>query len=242
MIDVIKFDPARASIFAIDDVKFTGRLCHEKAPETTPTPLGIGTLFELQPFPHLPLTNGLPASLACNYEVEECSQWENDDDSFQSGFVPAKLPFKMPKSMRGNVAVALFNQPESYAILQSPVISCAENARITVFYFSSLGARLSICADDKCLKEKNREASLEKESEDTFGHAGELSVNITTTNNFRLRIIAESVNEDNSGFAESFVIIKKITTEGHVCRMKDNTELACEHLFCDFKSLCFINI
>uniref|UniRef100_A0A914Z0N4 MAM domain-containing protein n=1 Tax=Panagrolaimus superbus TaxID=310955 RepID=A0A914Z0N4_9BILA len=243
VIEVIKFDRARAGIFAVDDIVFTGRLCHERAPETTPTPLGIGTLFELQPFPHVTLTNGPPISLACSFEDEDCSHWENDDDTFQSGFVPARIPFKLPKNMKGNVAVALFTRPESFAILQSPVISCAENARISVFYFSSLGARISICADDKCLKEKPRENNFESDSTDTFGHAGELSVNVTTTTNFRLRIVAESVNEDDSGFAESFVLVKKITTEGHICRMKDDTELACEHLFCDFRNgtLCNYN-
>uniref|UniRef100_A0A7E4V2Q2 MAM domain-containing protein n=1 Tax=Panagrellus redivivus TaxID=6233 RepID=A0A7E4V2Q2_PANRE len=233
VIEVIKFDSSRASIFAIDDIDFTGRLCHEQAPKTTAAPLGIEALFELQSFPQVPV-DSLPESLDCNFEVEHCTHWENSEDGFQSAFVPAKLPFSMPKDMRGNAAVAHFTEPGSYVILQSPVIACAENARITVYYFSSIGARVSICADDKCLKEHEQDDAADNTDEASFGHAGELSVNVTSTNNFQLRIVAESVSED-SDFAESFVIVKYIKSEGHVCRLKDKTELACEALFCDFR-------
>lgn len=231
---MIKFDPSRTSVFAIDDIKFKTILCHEEAPKTTPAPLGIGSLFDLQPFP--PTVPGyLLSTLNCNYEIETCDQWENIDEGFYSGFVPAKLPFSMPRSMRGNVAVAQFSEPELYAILQSPVISCSKNGKITVEYYSSLGSRLSICANNKCLKESTHNSA--EISDDSFGHYGELSVNITSVKNFKINIIAESfVEENDASFAESFVLIKKIRTDGHFCRMKDKTELACESLYCDFRS------
>ena len=158
------------------------------------------------------------------------------DEGFQSGFVPAKLPFEMPKSLRGNAAVAYFTTPDSFAVLQSPVVSCAQDARITVNYFSSIGARLSVCADDKCLKEKEVVNSEENDGPSSFGHSGELSVNVTSVKNFRLSIVAESYATDGGVFPESFVIVKEIKTEGHLCRMKDRTELACEALYCDFRS------
>ncbi|KAE9550981.1 hypothetical protein FO519_005796 [Halicephalobus sp. NKZ332] len=232
--EVIRFDTSRTSVFAIDDIVFKSILCHEEAPKTTPAPLGIGAVFELQPFPDVS-PSFLPSKLDCNFEIEQCNYWENLDGGFQAGFIPTKLPFEMPKHFRGNAAVAYFTSPDSFAVLQSPVISCAQDARITVKYFSSIGSRLSVCAEDRCLKERERTGTPEENNPSNFGHSGELSVNVTSVKNFRLSIVAESYAIDGGVFPESFVIIKEIITEGHLCRMKDRTELACEALFCDFR-------
>lgn len=111
---VIKFDPSYGGLIAIDDIVFTGYLCHEKMPaELIPSvpKIDLNVLFELQPFPKSTL-NDFSDTLNCNFEMDFCSHWMHNyrpDDSeevekkmgFQYGFVPNQTPFFIDKELKG---------------------------------------------------------------------------------------------------------------------------------------------
>lgn len=120
------------------------------------------------------------------------------------------------KRITGNAAVAVFSRASQFATLTSQLIACAEDGRLSVTYYSSEGATLSICADDHCVPQRKP--------------FGELSVNLSSTQPFRLRVVGESQKE-------SFVIVKKISSSGGFCRLQSPTELACKALSCTFKGM-----
>uniref|UniRef100_A0A914BV11 MAM domain-containing protein n=1 Tax=Acrobeloides nanus TaxID=290746 RepID=A0A914BV11_9BILA len=213
-IEVIKFESAHSGVFVVDDISYTGLLCTERAPLPEGSPLNLEMVFDLQPVPRVGI-NYLE-TLDCDFEVDYCSHWENPDDLFQQGFVPAVAPFEIPKPIRGNAAIALFEDFNQQAIFISQQISCAENGRLTVTYYSSEGSQISVCADNRCVKQRRP--------------SGQLSVNVTSDQPFRLKIVAESIYAQ-----ESFVIVKRIETTGQFCRIQMPTEVSCLALECNFK-------
>lgn len=178
----------------------------------------------------------------------------------------------------GNAAIAAFSDsnPQShvyhsnhfkelktstteYALLTSQVVSCANNARLIVTYFSTKGASLSICADSHCVSQKRSYgnlsvivsaqrpfrlhilASTKQEIKSSFDYSEQYR-NILPSDRrrhpFRYRYLGSEKFGKNSRVASSlppFILIKKIQTNGGFCRLETLTELSCKILSCDFK-------
>uniref|UniRef100_A0A0R3S6R9 MAM domain-containing protein n=1 Tax=Elaeophora elaphi TaxID=1147741 RepID=A0A0R3S6R9_9BILA len=76
--ELINFDNSTFGLVAIDDIQFTGLLCHEVTvpPSTTINPLQVKQLFSLKPYQNL-LIDSIP-TLNCDFNQNTCPQWEND--------------------------------------------------------------------------------------------------------------------------------------------------------------------
>jgi len=195
---VIKFDLSSGGLIAIDDISYTGLLCHEKAPvekaqeaSTIQPPISLEKLFQLHPFPQFPSPGSTYSeSLNCDFEHDYCAHWSNGDvgvdgerqhlpQQFQYGTVPERIPMPQRHLYKGNAAIATFAHQqggeEQFAILTSQLISCAKGAKITVTYYASDGAKLSICAEEKCVSPKMKHAH------------GNVSVTLNAQHPFRIR-------------------------------------------------------
>ncbi|MCP9265505.1 hypothetical protein DINM_020825 [Dirofilaria immitis] len=146
--EMINFDLSTFGLVVIDDLQFTGLLCHEVTtpPSTTINPLQIKKLFSLQPYPHL-IVDRIP-TLNCDFNRKTCPQWENDGH-WLIGMVPSDNSFTLPSSIRDKVSVAILNK--SVAILQSRKVLCASKAMLFVAYFRSEKANLMICIEKNCV-------------------------------------------------------------------------------------------
>jgi hypothetical protein len=86
-----------------------------------------------------------------------------------------------------------------------------------VDYFASEHAKLKLCANDRCVPQREQ--------------SGQLAVNLTSTRPFKIRILAESTDE-------SFVIVKKMSTsDDGFCTLETLTQLACKALKCSLKGI-----
>uniref|UniRef100_A0A183C0L3 MAM domain-containing protein n=1 Tax=Globodera pallida TaxID=36090 RepID=A0A183C0L3_GLOPA len=241
-----------AAVIVLDDIRYSGWLCHESAP-TAPPPLmpPFSSLLQLRLPPTAALVDtsqAFPDSLECDFERgDQCPHWMHsvsdleigeseeeaeelpDSQKFWLGLVPRRPPFPVDPSFRGaQVAVALLNRnapEEQFAILTSRPISCAEKGRLTVAYFASPGAQLSVCANEQCVSPKRRR------------DADSMSVALNSAQPFRIRIIAELNNSMPIGRSdpyEPFILIKHITARSGFCRLTSAAELACQALSCEF--------
>ncbi|VDO27439.1 unnamed protein product [Brugia timori] len=125
--ELINFDNSTFGLVVIDDMQFTGLLCHEVTVPTTTTidPLQIKRLFSLHPYPNL-LIDNIP-TLNCDFNQNTCPQWENDGH-----WLLGTIPYQ--------VSVAVLNN--TMAILQSRKVPCASNAKIFIAYFRTEEANL----------------------------------------------------------------------------------------------------
>uniref|UniRef100_A0A914GU43 MAM domain-containing protein n=1 Tax=Globodera rostochiensis TaxID=31243 RepID=A0A914GU43_GLORO len=241
-----------AAVIVLDDIRYSGWLCHESAPTAPPPRMPpFSSLLQLRLPPTAALVDtsqAFPDSLECDFERgDQCPHWMHsvsdleigeseeeaeelpDSQKFWLGLVPRQPPFPVDPSFRGaQVAVALLNRnapEEQFAILTSRPISCAEKGRLTVAYFASPGAQLSVCANEQCVSPKRRR------------DADSMSVALNSAQPFRIRIIAELNNSMPIGRSdpyEPFILIKHITARSGFCRLASAAELACQALSCEF--------
>ncbi|KAL3983012.1 hypothetical protein ACH3XW_49460 [Acanthocheilonema viteae] len=146
--ELINFDNSTFGLVVIDDMQFTGLLCHEVTvpPSTTIDPLQIKQFFSLQPYPNL-LIESIP-TLNCNFNRNTCPQWENDGH-WLLGTVPYDDSFSLSSSIRDQVSVAVLNN--SMAILQSREVPCASDAKIFIAYFRTEKANITVCIEKHCV-------------------------------------------------------------------------------------------
>ncbi|CAG9533449.1 unnamed protein product [Cercopithifilaria johnstoni] len=146
--ELINFDNSTFGFVVIDDMKFTGLLCHEVTvpPSTTINPSQIKQFFSLQPYSNL-LIDNIP-TLNCDFNRNTCPQWENDGH-WLLGTVPYDDTFAIPPSIRDQVSVAILNN--SMAILQSREVPCAWNAKIFIAYFRTEKASITVCIEKRCV-------------------------------------------------------------------------------------------
>nr|CAD2189599.1 unnamed protein product [Meloidogyne enterolobii] len=243
------------AVIALDEIKYNGWLCHEQTPTTSPSPIPpLASLLQLRP---LPTANSVDASLAfpnsleCDFEQGDlCPHWMHNSYSdsvtvdsgmrlqqrFRLGLVPRgilPLPFPIDGRFRGKYsAVAVLDlraQEEQFAILTSRPIDCVDGGRVSISYFASPGAQLSVCANEQCVYPK--ENVLEVNQLRKFA--------LNSARPFRIRIVAERnrsfpINLIN-GFYEPFVLIKRIAIQNKgFCRLKSSEEITCNLLKCLF--------
>uniref|UniRef100_A0A915PKU0 MAM domain-containing protein n=1 Tax=Setaria digitata TaxID=48799 RepID=A0A915PKU0_9BILA len=151
--EMINFDNSTEGLVVIDDLQFTGLLCHEVTmpPTTTINPLQIRRLFSLQSYPQV-LIDSIP-TLNCDFNRNTCPQWENDGNWFL-GMVPSADPFLLPSSMKDQVLVAVLNKSGT-AILQSREVPCASKARIFIAYFRTENSGLMVCIEKHCVNTRD---------------------------------------------------------------------------------------
>uniref|UniRef100_A0A1I8BXJ0 LAM_G_DOMAIN domain-containing protein n=1 Tax=Meloidogyne hapla TaxID=6305 RepID=A0A1I8BXJ0_MELHA len=169
----------------------------------------------------------------------EAEEETNNQQRFRLGLVPRgllPLPFPIEGRFRGKYsAVAVLDlraQEEQFAILTSRPIDCADGGRVSISYFASPGAQLSVCANEQCVYPKRKHFGSQSNSE--------ISVALNSARPFRIRIVAErnrnssfAINLD--GFYEPFLLIKRIAIQNEgFCRLKSPEEMACNSLKCLF--------
>uniref|UniRef100_A0A915D0I5 Uncharacterized protein n=1 Tax=Ditylenchus dipsaci TaxID=166011 RepID=A0A915D0I5_9BILA len=79
----------------------------------------------------------------------------------------------------GQAAIALLPSDQNldqFAMLTSQMISCSENGKLTILYYTSEGASLRVCADDRCVSQRKQ--------------YGEMSVTLSSGQPFHIRILA----------------------------------------------------
>ncbi|KAI1724984.1 MAM (Meprin, A5-protein, PTPmu) domain protein [Ditylenchus destructor] len=249
---VIKFHQAQGGIIALDDIHYSGLLCHETPPTTAPAQPApsLDTIFDLQPFPApASATDSFSEQLDCDFETDLCSHWMHNDDytsdhpqavspnrQFQFGFVQRNI-MGLGRAFRGQSAIAIFplsavvsNGAEGdFAMLTSQQITCAERGRLVVSYYASEGASMTVCADDRCVAQRKP--------------YGEMSVTLHSPEPFRIRILAKS--KPNASAIDPpltpFVLVKRIKASSGFCRLETPTELSCKTLTCDFREGDFCN-
>ncbi|VDM92441.1 unnamed protein product, partial [Onchocerca ochengi] len=208
--EMINFDVSTFGLVVIDDLQFTGLLCHEVTtpPSTTINPLLIKKLFSLKPYPNV-LIDYIP-TLNCDFN-RKCPQWESDGH-WLVGMVPTdKDSFTLPSSIKDKVSVAILNK--SMATLQSRKVPCASKAMIFVAYFRTEKAELMVCIEKKCVNSKH-EHSVDRKKP------------------FFIRLIAKSTGP-------GLVIVRKIETAGNWCPLLSLSQYACETISCTFsQSFC----
>ncbi|KAL3103347.1 hypothetical protein niasHS_002533 [Heterodera schachtii] len=243
-----------AAVVALDDIRYSGWLCHESAPTAPPPRLPpLSSLLQLRLPPSAAFVDTAQAfsdSLECSFERgDQCPHWMHsvsdlesgeseeeaeelpDSQRFWLGSVPRRPPFPVDPSFRGaQVAVALLNRnapEEQFAILTSRPIPCAEKGRLTIAYFASPGAQLSICANEQCVSPKRKR------------EADSMSVALNSAHSFRIRIVAERNNSmpiSQNDLHEPFILIKSIAARSGFCSLSSAAELACQALNCAFGS------
>ncbi|KAM3725292.1 Neuropilin-2 [Dirofilaria immitis] len=220
--EMINFDLSTFGLVVIDDLQFTGLLCHEVTtpPSTTINPLQIKKLFSLQPYPHL-IVDRIP-TLNCDFNRKTCPQWENDGH-WLIGMVPSDNSFTLPSSIRDKVSVAILNK--SVAILQSRKVLCASKAMLFVAYFRSEKANLMICIEKNCVNTNDEHSVLNKFYNLFFGW---LSMKVDRSKPFFIRLIAKSTGP-------GLVIVRKIETAGNWCPLLTVSQYACEKIRCTFR-------
>uniref|UniRef100_A0A914LCS5 Uncharacterized protein n=1 Tax=Meloidogyne incognita TaxID=6306 RepID=A0A914LCS5_MELIC len=198
-----------------------------------------------------------PNSLECDFEQGDlCPHWMHNsysdsitDDSgdeavdetnnqqrFRLGLVPRgilPLPFPIDGRFRGKYsAVAVLDlraQEEQFAILTSRPVDCVDGGRVSISYFTSPGAQLSVCANEQCVYPKRKRFGSQSTSE--------MSVALNSARPFRIRIVAERNRSFPiiNGFYEPFVLIKRIAIQNKgFCRLKSSEEITCNLLKCLF--------
>ncbi|CAJ0932862.1 unnamed protein product, partial [Mesorhabditis belari] len=215
-IDLIAFDANSMGLVVVDELKFIGgQLCIEHPPPipTTIDPPTVAHMFGLQPKPLLG-ANEYRLSLECDFTIDHCNQWVNDDGKLQYGAVPQTLEdFPLPKQINGNVAVLMLKGKDASSI-RSREVPCAYNSLITIHYMRSQFGFLRVCALGQCMEGKKLN--------------GTLQVQISSEKPFE--IIIEASSKKNA-----IIVISSIEVEGDICPLRTVEQILCDRIKCDFK-------
>ncbi|VBB33661.1 unnamed protein product [Acanthocheilonema viteae] len=159
--ELINFDNSTFGLVVIDDMQFTGLLCHEVTvpPSTTIDPLQIKQFFSLQPYPNLLIVNQVSVAVL-----------NNSMAILQSREVPcasdAKIFIAYFRTEKANITVCIekhcvstndsrsgatadINKGSGLAVLKSPQFKLSRPVELQIkIYQSTFGSQTFLCGDD----------------------------------------------------------------------------------------------